>query len=378
MLLISITACDKVLVDDMTLKDVTGGNRERSDQPVVVDYAAIPNYVPCEPYTVDLIVHDDPLDLWGKTGIKVGTLTVTNDNSNLYLNFQLDPELSSNGCNITEISVLIKVWETYDGKWSPRQRKIKIDLSQNPASNYIVEVPKNYISNEFYPIQYDQSFECGDNLMITSYVKICCQSGGFGAGSQGQYYIDNGSYPMYYGNNDTYVGTLNVTIVNNNLVITYQTINNIGINDAHIHISTNCTYPGYPNNPQIGQFAYGSHKGQGQFSANNTIYTISIPLGDLQQIIGSIDLCDKEFCVLAHGALSNNETMFAGENKVSGSGRWYRYFKFTISCRPPLGGDPECFDAWSHGNGRICIVPNGLFPDRYWYFALIGYIYCCE
>ncbi len=376
-ILIAISSCDKVLVDDMTLKDVTGGNKNKSNQPVVVDYAAIPDYIPCEPYTVDLIVHNDPLDLWGKTGIKVGTLTVTNDNSNLYLNFELNSELSGNGCNITEISVLIKVWETYDGQYTPRNRKIKVDLSQNPATNYTIQVPKNYISYD-YPIPYDQSFECGDNLMITSYVKICCQNGSFGAGAHGQYYIVEDTHPMYYGNNDTYVGTLNVSISNNSLVITYQTINNIEINSTHIHISTNCTYPGYPGNPQIGQFAYGSHKGQGQFSANNTIYTISIPLSNLQQILGSLDLCDKEFCVLAHASLKNGETMFAGSNKVTGQGRWYRFFKFTVKCNPPLGGGPECFDAWSHGNGRICLVPDGLFPGRYWYFALIGYIYCCE
>lgn len=326
----------------------------------------------CAEYKTDLLVIKNDFDFWGQNADKVGTMTVNSDDQYLYFLFELSPELAEQGCYINKATALAMAYESANPQMPYMYKRQLTSDPEDKPSSLLITMPREAKHPQYGFL--DVSFYCGDILGLLGYVEVCCGEGTLGGGgSQALVYELNVTHTLYAGNNDTPVGTGNVSIVGDNLVITVNGIN--AMQNVQIYIVENCNYTARPT---PGQAPYGSHKNQGTFSNDGKTYVLTLPISVLEDIADSEDLCEQSFCFVVHAEMGT-ETAYLGNIKpVSGGGGWFRVFNATIDCRPPFGEEPGCRDAYALGNSRICIVNGKFEPFKYWYWISIGFPYCCE
>jgi hypothetical protein len=127
-------------------------------------------------------------------------------------------------------------------------------------------------------------------------------------------------------------GFVNVSTDGNFLYVTYDTSETADLKEVHVNVYTDATdVP--TKRPAPGQAPY---KAQNLFLDS---YTVSIPLSDFN--LQGADLCGFTFYVIAHAALTVDETgsqanagetAYSGGNNNLGKGAWFYISEYTVGC----------------------------------------------
>ncbi len=139
------------------------------------------------------------------------------------------------------------------------------------------------------------------------------------------------SYELLAGQKKS-AGFVNVSTDGNFLYVTYDTNETADLKEVHVNVYTKATdVP--TKRPAPGQAPY---KAQNLFLDS---YTVSIPLSDFN--LQGADLCGFTFYVIAHAALTVDETgseanagetAYSGGNNNLGKGAWFYISEYTVGC----------------------------------------------
>ncbi|GEM_PF-1003451 len=132
-------------------------------------------------------------------------------------------------------------------------------------------------------------------------------------------------------------GMATVSVVDDQLLITYKTKYGWELTEVHAWVGTDLNdmpTGGNSGNPQIGLFPYKAEDLEG---ASATEHTLTVPLEDLG--LGA-EVCGGEFLIAAHAALRKplndggyqTETGWGAGDRITEQGNWATYFTIEISC----------------------------------------------
>lgn len=151
-------------------------------------------------------------------------------------------------------------------------------------------------------------------------------------------------------------GDVCLTVIDENLIVTYTTTDNWELTEAHLWVGKNISDMPQTKqgNPKVGNFPYNS----GDITGAKE-YSFIIPLASLEP--SGTDLCDKTYFAAAHAALRKpidtggyqTETGWASGDPIIPKGSWAMYFSFTFTCNsnpPPVH---DCETAFAFGNKAL-------------------------
>lgn len=154
-------------------------------------------------------------------------------------------------------------------------------------------------------------------------------------------------------------GDICLTVINENLIVTYTTADNWELTEVHLWVGKNITDMPQTKqgNPKVGNFPYNS----GDITGAKE-YSFIVPLASL--VPSGTDICsltDKTYFAAAHAALRKpddsggyqTETGWASGDPIIPKGSWAMYFSFTFICdtNPPPVHD--CETAFAFGNKAL-------------------------
>jgi hypothetical protein len=165
-----------------------------------------------------------------------------------------------------------------------------------------------------------------------------------------------------YGGQHIPVGSVSIGVTAESLVVTYSTTDGWTLAEAHLWVGDSST--GYPQtrtgNPQIGRFPYKAE------DIDGTSYSFVIPFASLGIDADQTECAASTFSMLAHavvekivdGEVVQEETAWAGTERLLDRGTWATIVSFTLTCignpEPPNGSgetawayDPENSETFS-------------------------------
>ncbi|OFX58675.1 MAG: hypothetical protein A2046_10135 [Bacteroidetes bacterium GWA2_30_7] len=168
-------------------------------------------------------------------------------------------------------------------------------------------------------------------------------------------YVQGATSFLLYAGQTTVVGIVEISVTNDNLLITYNMSNGNLLDDASLFIGESLSLmPQTPNGaPKIGLFPYKSGSLNGVSS-----FTFTIPLSVLG---GEPYICDKTFYIVAHasvrilnldGSFSSNGA-WAGTDRITQQGSWATYFTFVFACQEDIIAEKTCETAFAFGQNTF-------------------------
>lgn len=403
-LLIQI-GCEKA-PDSPITPDNNQGTENGFSKESLYEIPGIPPTAPvCGPLTTDILICPSENDWYGKNSMKIGTMTVTDDCSNLIFTFNI----TEPGYFITNAVGDAWVHTPVDGRIVPPG--VRNVNGTWPVTDYKISVtltmPKNF-SYYVGPVLKDLSFKAGDILGTAGYVKICTKEGfqlplALPSTTTINYVHpnpNNPGSPLSYLNVDTDDPTLGVdnkgwcvdlggnTFDNQNIVCNvYSSLLPIP-NGVLVHPENMCKVNWILNTFSIGQ-VLGSNRPpltykDIQVAIWKEIDGGSIPSSILPYDAGNVNIiraqaasyqnangcfvpgCDQVFGIILDPVHTNPPN--SNELKDSQT----IIIEHPVKCTLGEG----CFDGCAFGNRRYCADLPG-FPGGFWHWVNIGYIFCC-
>ena len=139
---------------------------------------------------------------------------------------------------------------------------------------------------------------------------------------------------ILYAGQSVVAGEVAVSVVDNELWITYETTEGWTLNEVHAWVGKVLSQMPQTGtgNPQVGRFPYKGH------GIADTTYPVTVPLSDLGD-----NPCGKTFRVAAHASVRTQrhdgtfqtESAWADGERLVTPGNWATYFEFTLTCVEP-------------------------------------------
>ncbi len=178
-------------------------------------------------------------------------------------------------------------------------------------------------------------------------------------------YISNGASVKLLAGQTIEAGTIDLSIVNNNLIVTYNTTNGWELKEVHLFVNENFSLLPKTNsgNPQVGLFPYKAQNLNGA-----TTYSFTIPLSEFG---GEEAVCNKSIYVAAHASLQKllsngsyqTETGWGEGQRITAKGNWAMYYSFTFGCQAEEPELANCETAFAFGNTTF--IDMGLTNNRW-------------
>jgi len=306
----------------------------------------------------DVAAYDDPdidwtWDLIAGQTMKVGTVHVYNDETNFYVEFQVDESLDEDWL-IHQVHVYVGT-DAPDGNGAPGQFTYVDDDIDPGKTHYLATIPFAMIFEDGIPFK--------DMIYVATHAVVCVEGEG---GEPYGGYVGGATANMWAGK-FTDCGDLTVEVDGDNLLVTYETTGGWEMTECQLYVETTP-----PTDSTPGQMEYKYEPGE-----PFTSYTFEIPM--TQFPFWGSDGC---LYIAAHAAVRlltgydgdgnpiyQTETAWSWPGTQEDGGtpfgtNWARYFQVCFTW-DYFGGDPTdgyCETAWGGPDG---FGTQGKYKDKY-------------